>query len=255
MPQCRVNFYRACRFTLVALLLSNLTAQAQAEYSAVSKTESLQFNGITDLSEQQVGKIVFKQISQQLELPVEVELIPAKRAEREVNLGDAAGEIMRIYAYGVDNSNVIRVPTPYYSLKTTAFALKDNPHAQRLVNNINQANIGVVHGGKHTSHYVHSAKSVIQVSSTEQMMKLVRYKRVDLALTSYLDGLQFLKHNSIHGIVPLKSDVASHNLYIYLNHQHADLVPLFDDKIKQLKRTGQLAKMIRDAEAQVLAMQ
>ncbi|QBF82798.1 hypothetical protein EXU30_08915 [Shewanella maritima] len=115
-------------------------------FSPALFANTLHFKGIEDLSEQEIGYVVFKQLCQEMGLKVDIELLPANRAERAVSAGLAAGEIMRIYSYGENNDQVVRVPTPYYALKTTAFALANNDEARDLLYKLEQANVGIVRG-------------------------------------------------------------------------------------------------------------
>ncbi|MBR9728810.1 substrate-binding periplasmic protein [Shewanella intestini] len=235
-----------CKSTIWGLFLSLCAT------SSVANT--LHFYGIENLSEQEVGKMVFEEICLQLNLKVRVTLLPADRAERGVLLGNAAGEIMRIDSYGDNKTNVVRIPTPYYSLKTTAFSLTTNLQNQALVHQIEQANIAIVRGVKHTEFYANLAGNVMQVMTTKQMMRLLELKRIDLAVTSYIDGLQYLNQKNINHIIPLQPILAEHALYIYLNQRYASLVPLFDEKIKQLIASGELEKLIQAAENQVMSV-
>ena len=54
-------------------------------------------------------------------IDIQVTGMPGNRAAIETTKGRVDGEIMRIWSYGIDNPDVIRVPTPYYFLETMAF--------------------------------------------------------------------------------------------------------------------------------------
>ncbi|WP_394130695.1 substrate-binding periplasmic protein [Shewanella maritima] len=246
---------RASKLTLLCKILLGLVCGLFSLFSSALLSNTLHFKGIENLSEQEIGNIVFNQICHEMGLKVKVELLPANRAERAVASGLAAGEIMRIYSYGETNDQVVRVPTPYYSLKTTAFALTNNSQATDLLPKLEEANVGIVRGVKHTLRYIKESKQAMQVMSTEQLIELLRMKRIDLAITSHVDGIQFLNKNLIADIRPLQPILANHHLYIYLNKRYASLVPLFDDKIKQLQASGKLDVMIRVAEEQVMSIQ
>jgi polar amino acid transport system substrate-binding protein len=63
---------------------------------------------------------------QRLGIEVIVIPLPANRAQQEAVYGDTDGEIMRIWSYGIDNPDMIRVPTAYCYLQTGAFIDKDS---------------------------------------------------------------------------------------------------------------------------------
>lgn len=81
------------------------------------------FASIELLIEQEVGRIVLTQVYENIGINITISPLPGKRAQYVANTGMKDGEIMRIWTYGDENPNTIRVPTPYYYLETMPFVL------------------------------------------------------------------------------------------------------------------------------------
>jgi len=159
---------------------------------------------------------------------------------------------MRIWSYGAENKNLIRVPTPYYHLVTSVFKRKNSAINIYSASDLKGYKVARVRGVKHTSNITKDLAKVSDSASSEAMFKLLRRGNVDLALTNYIDGIEVLnKLNLENEIVPGKP-LAKLKLYHYLHKDHQPLVNKVDNIIKQLKRNGKLAKIIKFAEYSVL---
>lgn len=213
------------------------------------------FAAIEHLIEQEIGKIVLTRIYQELGLNIDISSFSGNRAQYEANSGQKAGEIMRIWTYGAENPNLIRVPTPYYHLVTTAFTRKESALTIDYASDLAGYKIARVRGVKHTNNITHNLIKVSDSPSTEAMFKLLQQGNVDIALTSYHDGIEVLKKLSLENEINKSRPLAKLELYHYIHKDHQALVNKVDNMIKQLKNNGQLAKIIQSAEKTVLHSQ
>lgn len=213
--------------------------------------EEYRFVSINNLIEQEIGRIILTEIYKQINIEISTSPRPGKRAEREAITGVSDGEIMRIWSYGDNNPSMIRVPTPYYSLKTMVFTRKDSDIHIRDAKELNQYKVAKVRGVKHTDSITQGIKHTYIFDNTERMMNYLSRGRAHIALTSALDGKVTLERLQIENIIPSKTSLAELNLYHYLHKKNAHLVPIIDDKIQVLKQSGELEKIIKSAEKQV----
>lgn len=72
-----------------------------------------------------MGRIVLTQVYKNIGINITISPLLGKRVQCSANSGIKDGEIMRIWTYGEENLNTIRVPTPYYYLETMPFVLKN----------------------------------------------------------------------------------------------------------------------------------
>jgi len=214
--------------------------------------EEYHFVSINKLIEQEIGRIVLPQIYKKLGIKITITPLPGKRAEYEATSGKSDGEIMRIFSYGIENTTTIRVPTPYYYLETMAFIKQGSGINISTRKDLSHFSIAKVRGVKHTDNITKGFAKIYDLNSTKQLMLFVDKGRTDVALTNTIDGLMALKELGLKNIIPIKKPLATLNLYHYIHESHKDLVPRIDAKIKEMKASGELAKIIKEAEKTVL---
>ncbi len=109
-----------------------------------------------------------------------------------------------------------------------------------------------VRGVKHTNYITLNMTHVHNVDSTEQMMQVLNLGHVDVALTNTLDGIQVLEKLGLNNIKPLDKPLADLELYHYIHKKHENLVPKINVIIMQMKKTGEMQRLITDAEHYVI---
>ena len=83
-------------------------------------------------------------------------------------------------------------------------------------------------------------------------MSFVERGRADVALTNTVDGLMVLNKLGIDNVIPIEKPLAVLDLFHYIHADHKDLIPIIDAKIKEMKASGELTKIIKDAEHAVI---
>lgn len=222
--------------------------------TSTSLADELHFVSIEKLIEQEVGRIVLPQIYKKIGIEVSITPLPGNRAQLLATSGDKDGEIMRIWTYGENNSSVIRVPTPYYSLETMAFILKDSGIKISKKDDLKNYRIGKVRGVKHTDNISKDIPEIqiCDVRNTKNAMQMLSIGRVDIVLTNTADGLLVIERNGLEDIIPISQPLAVLDLYNYIHKSKAHIVPRVDKVIEELKTNGELAEMIKQAETQIL---
>ncbi|KPZ69100.1 MULTISPECIES: ABC transporter substrate-binding protein [unclassified Shewanella] len=211
------------------------------------------FVGIQGLAEQEVGARLFDGFCKKYQLNCEIEMLPASRAELNVCEAKSAGEIMRIWEYGIDNPDLIRVPTPYYHLKTALLVRSDNRLNIYSLKDIVDVNVGVIRGVKHTEQIDVNPDKLLKVASTEQLMQLLVKGRIDVAVTSRLDGASTLNKMNIDNVMILPVELQTYPLYVYLNSEYAHLAPILDSAINDSINAGLMEQWQVVAEQSVIS--
>lgn len=246
-----IHSMRLLCYLVLCITLTTLMTPFSGNASSLTKAD-YHFAAIENLAEQEIGKIVLTRIYQELGLNIDITSFAGNRAQHEANSGLKAGEIMRIWTYGNENKNLIRVPTAYYSLTTSAFKLTNNPIQINKASDLKGYNIVRIRGVKHTNNITNGLRKISDSPSTVAMFKLLLQGNVDIALTNYIDGIEVLKKLNLENEIVASKPLAELKLYHYIHKDHRDLVSKVDNMIKQLKSTGQLAEIIMAAEAAVL---
>ncbi len=229
---------------------SNLSDKPRHNFQQVQ----LNLASIELLIEQEVGRIVLPQIYQNIGISVAVTPFPGKRAQYAANSGSKDGEIMRIWTYGNEALNTVRVPTPYYYLETTPFVLKNSGINIESQQDLAKYRVAKIRGVKHTNNITKGLDNLYDMSSTEDMFKLLIKNKVDVVLTNTIDGNLVLTRLGLQNIVVTNKPLARLPLYHYLHHTHKDLVPSIDKEIKRLITTKELDKLIHNAEQGVIEL-
>ena len=227
--------------TLLLLLMTHL-----------SSAETYHFVSINNLIEQEVGRIIIPQIYDKLGISITITPLPGKRAQFEATSGTSDGEIMRIFTYGTENNTVVRVPTPYYYLETMAFVRKDRNITIKSKEDLKNYKVVKVRGVKHTNNITQGHESLVDLNTTEQIMKFLDKGRADIALTNTVDGLMVIKDLGLKDIVKISDPLATLDLYHYIHEDHQHLIPKVDAVIKQMIASGELENLIQDAEIAVI---
>ena len=243
---------RLLSYFVICITLTKLLTPLSANASSLTKAD-YHFAAIENLAEQEIGKIVLTRIYQELGLNIAITSFAGNRAQHEANSGLKAGEIMRIWTYGTENKNLMRVPTAYYSLTTSAFKLKKSPIQINKASDLKGYKVVRIRGVKHTNNITKGLRYISDSPSTVAMFKLLQQGNVDIAVTNYIDGIEVLKKLNLESEIVASKPLAELKLYHYIHKDHRELVVKVDNMIKQLKSTGQLADIIKAAEAEVLS--
>jgi hypothetical protein len=206
------------------------------------------FASIEFLIEQEIGRIVLTQLYKNIGIDISTSPLPGKRAQYVANSGVKDGEIMRIWTYGVENDNTIRVPTPYYYLETMPFVLEHSGIVIIQKEDLKNYRLTKIRGVKHTNNITKGLTNIYEMSSTDEMFKLLLSGKVDVVLTNSLDGHLALKRLGLKDVIPMKEPLARLPLYHYVNKKHSKIVPVINNEIARTKNNGELAQLIRLAE-------
>lgn len=244
MTGCRIKQGLLPLFVLVLASYSGLCCSASVP--------PLTFSSIEQLVEQEVAGIVLPQIYQQLDIDITITPLPAKRAEFMAQTGEVDGEILRIYSYGTENNNTIRVPTPYYQLETMPFVLRNSGIVIGDIKDFRHYRVAKVRGVKHTNNITQGVKNVYNIKNTDNMFKLLQENKIDIALTNTIDGLMAIKRLGIDNIVAMDKPLATLPLYHYLHKNNRTILPAINQQIITLTHSGKLAQMISSAEQTII---
>lgn len=219
--------------------------------SAHSKATDYNFVSIVGLYEQQVGEIVLTELYKKLGIEISVQPMPGKRAILEAESGRMDGETMRIWSYGVEHPNTLRVPTPYYQLETMVFHIKDSDIKIKSKQDLEKYSVLKVRGVKHTNNITLGLNSVYDYDDTRSMLLALNKQRDNVALTHTGDGLFAMKKYNIKGIGHIAVPLSVQPLYHYVHHKNSHLIAPINRIIIAMKESGELKELIQLAEKEV----
>lgn len=229
-------------------------AHLLSESQNTLQTTLYNFASIEYLIEQEVGRIVLPQIYKNIGIEITVTPLPGQRAQLVATTGEKDGEIMRIWTYGIENDQTIRVPTPYYYLETMPFSLKEREITISDKDDLKKYKVAKIRGVKHTNNITKGLNDVYEMNSTENMFKMLQKGMVDVVLTNTLDGKLTLDRLGYKDIEPRSQPLAVLPLYHYIYKKHAALVPLINQEILRLQKSGELKNLIEQAEKHFIGL-
>lgn len=229
----------AARFTLIFITFFSLNCQAE-KYHLVS---------IACLFEQQVGELVLPAIYNKLGIDITITAMPGNRAMLETVSGRKDGEIMRIWSYGIEHTETIRIPTPYYQLETMAFFRQGEAINLKTAADLARYSVLKVRGVKHTNNITKGLSDIYDYDDTESMMRALQ--RNSVALTHITDGQFAIRKAGLKGIVQLEAPLATFPLFHYVHRKNSHLVERLNKAIVEMKQSGELKRLILKAEQEV----
>lgn len=221
--------------------------------SLLSQAEGYDLVSIEGLYEQQVGELILPVIYKKLGLDVTITAMPGKRAMLETVSGRKDGEIMRIWSYGIEHPETLRVPTPYYQLETVAFYKEGADVDVASTKDLANYSILKVRGVKHTNNITVGLTSVYDYDDTASMLRALDTSRNSIALTHSADGLFSISKHKLEGIQLVDPPLATFPLYHYVHQKNSHLIERLDNTIRAMKDSGELAEAIAAAEKEVFA--
>lgn len=216
-------------------LLIMLTMFADISYSQTP----LKFTQIKGTPDQMVGAEILKAAYAKKGIPIEMIILPGKRALKESSEGRADGEVHRIFKIGEDYPTLIRVPTPINYIEPSVFTKKKN-FIVTTCSALKDYTIGIVRGIKHAELCTAGMSRVQIAGDTTELMNLLDYGRVDIIITARINGLWLIKEMNLKSIYPLSPPLSRMVLYHYLHEKHKKLVPEIDKILMEMKESGEL---------------
>lgn len=223
---------------LAALLLISLTATA----------ESLRFARNENLPEQDVAEAILLQAMRNLHVTVEVDAVPPARANMLNLTGAVVGEVARIESYGEKNPSLIRVEPGHYYLTSVAFARKD--HGIKLAGAADLAQFKVAHirGVQHSTDLVKDLPYMRESNNSESLFSLLEAERVDVVITTGVDGRMMLQQMQMTDDVEAVAELARRDLFVYLNPQSRQWQKPISEELARMSASGQMANIIAAQE-------
>jgi ABC-type amino acid transport substrate-binding protein len=201
-----------------------------------------QFASIENLVEQEIAAKMIVPIFKSAGFDIEIVPMPGERARVKAVRGSLDGDLSRILSFGENNPSLIRVPTPYSSVETVAFALKSKNISIETKEDLGKHKLVIVRGVQTTKDLTKEMPNVKVLNSLKQVVRFVQADRGDIFITSDIAAFAMLKRLKTTSFAPI-FEISSLPLYVYFNPKHKDVVPKIDRAIQEKARTGELKKM------------
>jgi polar amino acid transport system substrate-binding protein len=160
---------------------------------------------------------------------------PAERGLKNANAGAIDGDVTRIEGLEKKYPNLMRVPEKLFDWYFVAFSMDKN---NADIAQIKQSSIAYIKGWKIYEQMFCCATNITPVEDDEQLFRLFDMGRVKYVLYEKYQGYAQLQKHSIQGARVVEPALATRQMYIYLNKQHAEIIPALSQALQTLKQEG-----------------
>lgn len=195
----------------------------------------------------QASAMVMGRIYRQLQVDWRLLRIPTEDALQGANSGVVDGELIRIK--GVENSlnRLQRIPYPIARIKLIAFTAQNDDFVVTNLADLSGLSIAVIRGVALTDNLT-KGQERHYADTVEGLFRLMDTGQTDIALTFQLDSEKYLqsvgKALDFHASTPLMEVEMFH----YLHKRNADLIERVSRHMQRLHESGELERMIIQAE-------
>ena len=195
---------------------------------------------------------ILEEIYKRAGIPLEFVVRPVERSIVESSKGIIDGELVRIHKVGELYPTLIRVPTPYTFFESTAFSVIPDILPEEGWNGLTDYRVGMVRGMKHAEWGLKDIESVVAVNVTRQLFDMLKFGRIDIAVTSRISGLYFIKNYDLQPLHIVKPSLQNHDLYHYLHEKNKQYISVLDETIRKMKESGELIALKEKYIAELL---
>jgi polar amino acid transport system substrate-binding protein len=182
-------------------------------------------------------------------------MLPAERSFRDANAGVADGDVGRIRGVDAIYPNLVIVDEPIIESRDfVAFSVRhDFPSTSWET--LLPYNLGMVQGWKIFETNTAGARSRSYAENTEDLFRMLKHDRIDLALSARLDGLAMARKIGLEGVRVLEPPLASMKMFLYLHNRHAALAPAAAEALAAMKADGSFREIRQSAIQRWLSAQ
>jgi polar amino acid transport system substrate-binding protein len=222
--------------------------------SSSSESEVIVFGANEKLVEQYAAQYVIDNIYSSLGLKMSVIPLPPARA-KNLNLNKSIdGEIARIKPYGNNKPSLTRIEPSYYYLESAAYCLKDSTLKITSAKDLNGLKVATIRGVAHSNEATANLKYVHKVSSAMQLFEFLKRGRAEVVIDTEINGRRILQLDKYFPFVKNCGVFARYGLYNYINDNKQEVSNRVSSKIKELQISGELEKLVKDAEIKALLL-
>ncbi len=209
--------------------------------SSLHAQQTLIFSTIVNSNSAKISEQVIREAYRRLGFDIEVVAMPARRALEVSNDGEVDGELHRIYGLDKRWKNLVRVPNKVNVLEATVFTKRVKFDVAGW-NSIKPYVVGVRRGIQFSNRNTDGMSRQI-VNSIQSLFDILKFDRVEVVVTSLVNGLSELKEAKLSMIRPLSPSIEIYPLYHYLHKKHLSLVPKVNAVLEDMKNEGLIERI------------
>lgn len=207
---------------------------------------------IADIPDQYVGGEMLRAVYARLNIKLEFQDVPGKRALALSSTGELDGEIQRIANLSKDYPTLVQISPAINYIEPSVFTTRLRFDVAGW-DSIKDYSIGIVRGVGSSEAGTRGMSRVTATTSLENMIQMLDADRFDLIVTDLFSGLVAVRKLNLEPrIYPLSPPLQRIYIHHYLHERHRDLVPKVGQAIADMEASGELAQLRASLVKQVL---
>ena len=208
---------------------------------------------IADIPDQYVGGEMLRAVYARLNIKLEFEDVPGKRALALSSAGELDGEIQRIGTLSNEYPTLVRVSPAINYIEPSVFTSRLHFDV-RGWDSIKDYSIGIVRGVGSSEAGTRGMPRITPTTSLENLIQMLDADRFDVMVSDLFSGQVAVRKLNLQArIYPLSPPLERIYLYHYLNERHRELVPKVGKVIEEMDASGELARLRAALIKQVLS--
>jgi len=228
---------------IICIFLLSLAVPGQA-------SQSLEF-GFINAPLSKTSLAVLKVAYAKLGITVEGKIFPAARALAQSDAGMTDGEVHRIKAIAPQHPNLIRIDIPINVVEGMAVTC-DRTIDTTVVENISQYHLGIKIGTRYVEKLVDGMPSVVRKADENKLTQLLKAGRLDVVIGDRPWAISETLKADGECVRINEPPLVTIPLYHYLHKRHADLVPRIAKVLREMKESGEMEEVCRQAYKDIL---
>lgn len=202
-------------------------------------------NSPTETFQGRLLNLIYTDAFNRLGLSWEYQVFPGKRRDHLLDTGKVDGELSRVFSYGDDHPELIRINESPFSISMSIFSKKNIK-----INSLDKLKdgkykIGVLRGSKQPNQIVDdfinkgyiNKRDRYEFNNYQSGIKMLMNNRIDLILGNsfgIIDQIQSSRTINIQKVL----EISSYPIYSYFHKKNAHIIPLMESVIKDIKSEG-----------------
>lgn len=187
------------------------------------------------------GDVILTEAYRRLGIALTIKKYPGERALRLSNSGAADGEVMRIDTVKTLYPNLIQVRPAVSYLEASTFVTKTE-FVPSGWESLRPFRIGIIRGVKFAETNTEGMDRH-PVGSYGSVFEMLDAGRIEVAATSRLNGLFFIRSIQSNSIKEAGDPIMRFDLFHYIHKKHASLVPRIAAVLRAMEQSGELEEI------------
>lgn len=206
-----------------------------------NNTKKIIITGVKDMYLTKISEPILVEAYQELGIDVIIKTLPGERALIEANSGRMDGDLNRKAGLEKKYANLVMIPVSLLAADWVVFArnIKFRVNGWK---SLKPYSIAIQRGLRVAEDGTEGMNPII-VNSIEQLFEMLNSNRIDIVVSTRLEGLISIKKLGMNGIVVLEPSIQVVPLYHYIHKKHIPIANQLTRILAKMKKNGRIKEI------------